>query len=38
MLHVPTAPWAHLVFDLIAWSSGIAVSVVLYSPYLPSDD
>jgi phosphatidylglycerol---prolipoprotein diacylglyceryl transferase len=30
MLHVPTAPWAHLVFDLIAWSSGIGVSVLLY--------
>jgi hypothetical protein len=30
MLHVPTAPWAHLVFDLIAWSSGIGVSIMLY--------
>ncbi|MDR3512206.1 MAG: prolipoprotein diacylglyceryl transferase [Caulobacteraceae bacterium] len=30
MIHVPTAPWAHLPFDLIAWSSGVAFSVVLY--------
>jgi len=30
MLRVPTAPWAHIVFDLIAWSSGIGFSVVLY--------
>jgi hypothetical protein len=30
MIHVPTAPWAHLVFDMIAWSSGVATSVVLY--------
>ena len=30
MIHVPTAPWAHLVFDLAAWSTGIATSVALY--------
>jgi hypothetical protein len=30
MIHVPTAPWAHLVFDLAAWSGGLATSVVLY--------
>ena len=30
MIHVPTAPWAHVVFDLIAWSSGVLLSVVLY--------
>jgi hypothetical protein len=30
MIHGPTAPWAHLVFDALAWSGGIATSVVLY--------
>ena len=30
MIHVPTAPWAHTVFDLLAWASGIGLSVVLY--------
>ena len=30
MIHVPTAPWAHVVFDLLAWSSGVLLSVVLY--------
>jgi uncharacterized membrane protein YeaQ/YmgE (transglycosylase-associated protein family) len=30
MIHVPTAPWAHLAFDLVAWSGGIATSVALY--------
>lgn len=30
MTHVPTAPWAHLVFDLLAWSSGIGLTVALY--------
>lgn len=30
MIHIPTAPWAHLPFDLLAWSSGVATSVVLY--------
>lgn len=30
MLRVPTAPWAHIVFDLLAWFSGIALSVLLY--------
>ncbi|HZZ87257.1 MAG TPA: prolipoprotein diacylglyceryl transferase family protein [Caulobacteraceae bacterium] len=25
MIHVPTAPWAHTVFDLAAWASGAAV-------------
>jgi len=30
MLHIPTAPWAHLPFDLLAWGGGAAFSVVLY--------
>ena len=30
MIHVPTAPWAHTVFDLAAWGGGLAFSVVLY--------
>jgi len=30
MIHVPTAPWAHVVFDMTAWGSGIGFSVVLY--------
>jgi len=30
MIHVPTAPWAHLVFDLTAWFSGVLLSVALY--------
>ncbi|HEY2710308.1 MAG TPA: prolipoprotein diacylglyceryl transferase family protein [Caulobacteraceae bacterium] len=30
MIHVPTAPWAHTVFDLLAWSSGGAVGYTLY--------
>jgi len=30
MIHVPTAPWAHLVFDLTAWGGGLALSVVLH--------
>lgn len=30
MIVVPTAPGAHLVFDALAWSSGLAVSVALY--------
>lgn len=30
MIHVPTTPWAHLAFDLLAWTSGTAMSVVLY--------
>ena len=30
MLRVPTAPWAHLLFDLLAWTSGIGLSVGLY--------
>ena len=40
MIHVPTAPWAHLVFDLAAWGSGTALSVLLYrwrlQPYSPA--
>jgi len=27
---VPTAHWTHVVFDALAWSSGLALSVVLY--------
>lgn len=30
MIHVPTAPWAHTVFDLAAWGAGLGFSVVLY--------
>ena len=30
MIHVPTAPWAHTVFDLAAWGGGLAFSVLLY--------
>jgi uncharacterized membrane protein YeaQ/YmgE (transglycosylase-associated protein family) len=30
MIHVPTAPWAHTVFDLLAWGSGAAVGYGLY--------
>ena len=30
MIHVPTAPWAHTLFDLAAWSSGAAVGYALY--------
>src|SRR5690349_15992377 len=30
MIHVWTAPWAHLAFDLAAWAAGAAVGVGLY--------
>jgi hypothetical protein len=30
MIHVPTAPWAHTPFDLLAWSCGLGMSIVLY--------
>lgn len=30
MIEVPTAPWAHTLFDLTAWLSGLAFSVLLY--------
>jgi uncharacterized membrane protein YeaQ/YmgE (transglycosylase-associated protein family) len=30
LIHVPTAPWAHTVFDLAAWASGSAVGYALY--------
>jgi hypothetical protein len=30
MIHVPTAPWAHTPFDLLAWSAGLTMSVVIY--------
>ena len=30
MIHVPTAPWAHTAFDLLAWGSGAAVGYRLY--------
>ena len=29
MIVIPTAPWAHLAFDLAAWSGGLAMSVGL---------
>jgi hypothetical protein len=28
MIAVPTAPWAHTVFDLLAWAAGAAVAIV----------
>jgi phosphatidylglycerol---prolipoprotein diacylglyceryl transferase len=30
MIHVPTAPWTHTAFDLLAWSTGAAVGYGLY--------
>jgi phosphatidylglycerol---prolipoprotein diacylglyceryl transferase len=30
MIHIPTAPWAHLAFDLIAWAAGIGMGLLLY--------
>ena len=30
MIHVPTAPWAHVAFDLAAWSAGAATGLALY--------
>jgi phosphatidylglycerol---prolipoprotein diacylglyceryl transferase len=30
MIHVPTAAWAHTLFDLAAWGSGLGLSVLLY--------
>lgn len=30
MIHVPTAPWAHLAFDLLAWGGGLALGYGLY--------
>jgi len=30
MIRVPTAPAAHLVFDLLAWGGGLALGMVLY--------
>ena len=30
MIRVPTAPAAHLVFDLLAWGGGLAFGMVLY--------
>ena len=30
MIHVPTAPWTHLVFDLAGWTAGAAVGFALY--------
>jgi phosphatidylglycerol:prolipoprotein diacylglycerol transferase len=30
MIHVPTAPWAHTVFDLAAWGCGLGLSALLY--------
>jgi phosphatidylglycerol---prolipoprotein diacylglyceryl transferase len=30
MIHVPTATWAHVVFDLAAWGAGMGLSVTLY--------
>jgi uncharacterized membrane protein YeaQ/YmgE (transglycosylase-associated protein family) len=30
MIHVPTAPWTHNLFDLAGWAAGAAVGIVLY--------
>lgn len=30
MIHVPTASWAHTVFDLLAWGSGLGLGALLY--------
>ena len=30
MIHVPTATWAHTVFDLAAWGAGLGLAVGLY--------
>jgi uncharacterized membrane protein YeaQ/YmgE (transglycosylase-associated protein family) len=30
MIHVPTATWAHTVFDLVAWASGLGLGAALY--------
>jgi phosphatidylglycerol:prolipoprotein diacylglycerol transferase len=30
MIHVPTAPWAHTVFDLLAWGGGLGLGALLY--------
>jgi phosphatidylglycerol---prolipoprotein diacylglyceryl transferase len=30
MIHIPTAPCAHLAFDLIAWAAGIGMGLLLY--------
>jgi phosphatidylglycerol:prolipoprotein diacylglycerol transferase len=30
MIHVATAPWAHLPFDLLAWGQGTASTVAVY--------
>ena len=30
MIHVPTATWTHLVFDLAGWTAGAAVGFALY--------
>jgi prolipoprotein diacylglyceryltransferase len=30
MIHVPTAPWAHPIFDATAWLAGLATSIALY--------
>jgi uncharacterized membrane protein YeaQ/YmgE (transglycosylase-associated protein family) len=30
MIHVPTAAWAHTLFDLAAWGSGLSLTALLY--------
>ncbi|MBS0639001.1 MAG: prolipoprotein diacylglyceryl transferase family protein [Acetobacteraceae bacterium] len=30
MIHVPTAPWAHTILDLLAWAAGAATGTALY--------
>jgi hypothetical protein len=29
VIHVPTAPWAHTLFDVLAWTSGVAAGVLV---------
>ena len=30
MIHVPTAPWAHTLFDLAAWGAGLGLGAALF--------
>ncbi len=30
MIPIPTTTWAHTLFDLAAWTSGLAMSMALY--------
>jgi prolipoprotein diacylglyceryltransferase len=37
MIVIPTAPWAHITFDVLAWLSGMALGMVLYRRYFRDD-